>query len=193
MRYGVTCCKFILLPYLNDDNSLHFVHNRYHLKTFHDTATVHYIRSSQMFHFSLVTAPALFLVSKSDPVGAEASNMRVRDCLESKNIHVSSFLLWYSDLNNWTPDTFLTQTTWKCWDRSPHVGHFMKHRDEYIEAVFSHLNSVNLLRHPEKIRAKLWADEGWFKKLFHLIKINLWLEKWFRITMKKPLFGTFSK
>lgn len=67
-----------------------FESNRYHLKTFHDTATVHYIRSSQMFHFSLVTAPALFLVSKTDPVGAESSNMRVRECLESKNIHVSS-------------------------------------------------------------------------------------------------------
>ncbi|XP_063696253.1 transmembrane protein 53-A [Culicoides brevitarsis] len=108
----------------------------YHLKTFHDTATVHYIRSSQMFHYSLVTAPALFLVSKTDPVGAESSNQRVRECLESKNI----------------------QCTWKCWDRSPHVGHFMKHRDEYIESVFAHLNSVNLLKNDknvEKLRAKL--------------------------------------
>lgn len=62
---------------------------RYHLKTFHDTATVHYIRSSQMFHFTLIPAPALFLVSKTDPVGAESSNNRVRECYVSKNIPVS--------------------------------------------------------------------------------------------------------
>jgi len=105
----------------------------YHLKTFHDVATIHYMRSSQLFHFSLVQAPALFLVSKTDPVGAVDSNQRVREALESKGISV----------------------TWKCWDKSPHVGHFTKHREEYIESLFNHLNSANLLRHPEKLRAKL--------------------------------------
>uniref|UniRef100_A0A336L0G7 CSON002474 protein n=1 Tax=Culicoides sonorensis TaxID=179676 RepID=A0A336L0G7_CULSO len=105
----------------------------YHLKTFHDTATVHYLRSSQLFHFTLVTAPALFLVSKTDPVGAESSNRRVADCLESKNIPI----------------------TWKCWDRSPHVGHYRKHPEEYVECLFNHLKSVNLVKNPEKMRAKL--------------------------------------
>lgn len=61
----------------------------YHLKTFHDAATVHYIRSSQMFHSNLVHAPALFLISKTDPIGAEASNQRVRESWESKGIQVN--------------------------------------------------------------------------------------------------------
>lgn len=61
----------------------------YHMKTFHDAATVHYIRSSQMFHFTLVQAPALFFVSKTDPVGAERSNDSVRQDWESKGISVS--------------------------------------------------------------------------------------------------------
>lgn len=34
----------------------------YHLKTFHEAATQHYIRSSQMFHTNYVHAPALFFV-----------------------------------------------------------------------------------------------------------------------------------
>lgn len=61
----------------------------YHMKTFHDAATVHYIRSSQMFHSTMVTAPALFFVSNTDPVGAVASNQRVRENWESKGIQVS--------------------------------------------------------------------------------------------------------
>lgn len=105
----------------------------YHLKTFHDAATVHYIRSSQMFHSTLVNAPALFLVSKTDPIGAVASNQRVRESWESKGI----------------------QVTWKCWDRSPHVGHFRKHPEEYVQLMFNHLQTVNLVRNPEKLRAKL--------------------------------------
>ncbi|CAH2087793.1 unnamed protein product [Euphydryas editha] len=44
------------------------------MKTFHDAATVHYIRSSQLFHTTPCRAPALFLLSASDPVGAERSN-----------------------------------------------------------------------------------------------------------------------
>ena len=43
----------------------------YHMKTFHEAATQHYIRSSQLFHTNYVHAPALFILSKSDPVGAE--------------------------------------------------------------------------------------------------------------------------
>lgn len=105
----------------------------YHLKTFHEAATQHYIRSSQMFHTNFVHAPALFFVSKTDPVGAEKSNRRVADSWISNGIKL----------------------TWKCFDSSPHVMHFMKHRDEYIKVLFSHLASINMVKYPEKIRAKL--------------------------------------
>lgn len=105
----------------------------YHMKTFHETATRHYIRSSQLFHTNIVHAPALFFVSKTDPVGAESSNRRVVDNWISMGIDV----------------------TWKCFDRSPHVGHFMKHRDEYISYLMAHLQKVNMIKYPELLRAKL--------------------------------------
>lgn len=105
----------------------------YHLKTFHEAATQHYIRSSQMFHTNFMRAPALFIVSKTDPVGAESSNRRVADSWISNGVKL----------------------TWKCFDNSPHVMHFMKHREEYTQLVFNHLASLNMIKYPEKIRAKL--------------------------------------
>lgn len=52
-----------------------------------------------MFHTNLCHAPALFIVSKTDPVGAEQSNIRVRDSWISNGVDI----------------------TWKCFDKSPHV------------------------------------------------------------------------
>ena len=105
----------------------------YHMRTFHEAATQHYIRSSQMFHTNFVHAPALFIVSKTDPVGAVPSNRRVADSWIKNGVNV----------------------TWKCFDNSPHVMHFMKHREEYTRWLIGHLASVNMVKHPEKIRAKL--------------------------------------
>lgn len=105
----------------------------YHLRTFHDAATRHYVRSSQLFHTNYCLAPALFFVSKTDPVGAEASNRRVADSWISNGINL----------------------TWKCFDRSPHVGHFLKHREEYMRVLFEHLRSINMVKHSEQLRAKL--------------------------------------
>lgn len=105
----------------------------YHLRTFHEAATQHYVRSSQMFHTNYVHAPALFFVSKTDPVGSELSNRRVADSWISNGINL----------------------TWKSFDRSPHVGHFLKHRDEYLQYLFDHLRSINMVKHPELLRAKL--------------------------------------
>lgn len=105
----------------------------YHLKTFHEAATQHYVRSSQLFHMNSIHTPALFFVSKTDPVGAEASNRRVADSWISNGVNL----------------------TWKCFDRSPHVGHFMKHREEYTATLFEHLRSINLVKQPHQMRAKL--------------------------------------
>lgn len=103
------------------------------MRTFQEAATKHYVRSSQMFHTNFVHAPALFIVSKTDPVGAEASNRRVADSWISNGVNV----------------------TWKCFDRSPHVGHFLKHREAYLESLFAHLRGINMVKHPELLRAKL--------------------------------------
>lgn len=105
----------------------------YHMRTFHEAATQHYIRSSQMYHTNFCRAPALFFLSKTDPVGAEASNRRVADSWIANGINI----------------------TWKCFDRSPHVGHFLKHREEYLQHLFDHLRSINMVKHPELLRAKL--------------------------------------
>lgn len=105
----------------------------YHLKTFDKVATCHYIRSSQLFHSDLVKAPALLLLSKSDPVGAEKSNLRLREDWENLGIKVY----------------------WRCWDKSPHVSHFHYHRKEYIEQLDGFLSDLGLIARQEKLKAKL--------------------------------------
>lgn len=109
----------------------------YHMKAFHEPATSHYIRSSQMFHTNLLRCPALFLCSKTDPVGTELANGRVRDNWEINGV----------------------KCTFKCWDRSPHVGHFQKHPEEYVELVFNHVRQLELTgqkqQQQQPLRAKL--------------------------------------
>ncbi|KAL7738125.1 hypothetical protein ACLKA6_006470 [Drosophila palustris] len=95
----------------------------YHMKTFHNQATIHYMRSSQMFHSTLLKVPALFFVSENDPIGPPSSNHMVRENWERANIKV----------------------TFKCWQRSAHAGHLIKHRDEYLETLFQHLESCGVL------------------------------------------------
>lgn len=105
----------------------------YHMKAFQDAATRHYVRSSQMFHTNACRAPALFLLSKSDPVGAENSNRAVHD--------------------SWVE--MGTKCTWKCWDKSPHVQHYIHHPKEYLAALYSHMDKYGLVSQPEKMRMRL--------------------------------------
>lgn len=105
----------------------------YHMKTFHSAATAHYIRSSQLFHTPLCRAPALFLLSRSDPVGAERSNRSVHDSWRNMAI----------------------KCTWKCWDKSPHVQHYIHHPKEYLSALYAHLDTYGLVSQPEKIQRRM--------------------------------------
>ncbi|KAL3266726.1 hypothetical protein HHI36_010887 [Cryptolaemus montrouzieri] len=106
----------------------------YHLKTFDKVATRHYVRASQMFHTSLITSPALLFLSKTDPIGSFKSNSTVKETWENMGIKVY----------------------WKCWDKSPHVGHFHKHREEYIESLNKFLEDISLIsQSSERVRAKL--------------------------------------
>lgn len=105
----------------------------YHMKTFHEPATSHYIRSSQMFHGNLVRTPALFLVSNRDPVGPPKSNARVRD--------------------NWVRNK--CEVTYKIFEKSQHVGHFQMYPEEYASLLMNHLRAVNLIQEDERVRAKL--------------------------------------
>ncbi|KAL9874423.1 uncharacterized protein LOC119642512 isoform X1 [Glossina fuscipes] len=95
----------------------------YHLKTFHNQATIHYMRSSQMFHSTILKKPALFFVSENDPVGPPSSNKAVCKNWERANIKV----------------------TFQCWQHSAHAAHFVKHRDEYIGLLVKHLEECGVL------------------------------------------------
>ncbi|XP_056631456.1 uncharacterized protein LOC130441692 [Diorhabda sublineata] len=96
----------------------------YHLKKFNKSATVHYVRASQMYHTNIVHAPAQIFISKTDPIGTEESNRRAKDNWENMGIRVN----------------------WKCWDKSPHVGHFRAHPEEYKAELEKFLASLNISR-----------------------------------------------
>lgn len=105
----------------------------YHMKTFDKVATCHYVRASQLFHSDIVKAPALLFLSKTDPVGAEKSNLRLKENWGNSGIKVY----------------------WQCWDKSPHVGHYQRHRTEYIEKLENFLNDVGVISNKNKLHAKL--------------------------------------
>ncbi|KAG7207132.1 hypothetical protein KM043_001006 [Ampulex compressa] len=105
----------------------------YHMRTFYNQSTQYYIRSSQLFHTTLVRSPALFLISKTDPVGTVTNNLRVRDQWDSLGI----------------------KTYVKIFDKSPHVGHFHKYPKEYVAELYAFLSRLGLIRNEEKIRARL--------------------------------------
>ncbi|XP_050299254.1 transmembrane protein 53-B isoform X2 [Anthonomus grandis grandis] len=94
----------------------------YHMKTFDKVATRHYVRSSQMFHTNMCRAPALFLISKTDPIGAVDSNQRVRESWESMGMKVD----------------------WKVFEKSAHVGHFRKYPKEYVAEIHDFLTNINM-------------------------------------------------
>ncbi|XP_063832169.1 uncharacterized protein LOC135081379 [Ostrinia nubilalis] len=107
-------------------------YTKYHLKKFHDAATSHYLRASDLFHKTPCRAPALFLLSRSDPVGAERSNRSVHDSWVNLGV----------------------KCTWHCWERSPHVLHYNKHQQEYLQLLHDHLTARELLANPDKMRAR---------------------------------------
>lgn len=104
------------------------------MKTFHEPATSHYIRASQMFHSTLVKKPALLLLSDSDPIGSVSANKVLRQSWESLGMRCE----------------------WKCWDKSPHVAHFQRYRDDYINILYGFLQSVNMIqREQEAMQARI--------------------------------------
>lgn len=105
----------------------------YHLKTFDELASQHYFRASRAAYDNYITAPVLFFVSKTDLIGDEPSNRRIMEAYESRGCNV----------------------TWKCFDDSPHVGHFFKHREEYLRYLNDFLKLVGLEEDLQILKAKL--------------------------------------
>lgn len=65
------------------------------MKAFDSIATCHYVRASQAFHSNIVKAPALFFLSKTDPIGTETAMAQARSSWEKSGIKVIIALLTY--------------------------------------------------------------------------------------------------
>lgn len=102
----------------------------YHLKTFYKQSTQHYIRSSQLFHSSIVHSPALFFMSKTDPVTGISSILKIKDQRDSLGL-----------------ETYI-----KIFEKSPHVGHFRKYPKEYATELYAFLSKLHLIENEEKIK-----------------------------------------
>lgn len=47
-----------------------------------------------MFHTNLIRAPALLMLSKTDPIGAVSSNTRAKESWENMGMEVSNLVSW---------------------------------------------------------------------------------------------------
>lgn len=117
---------------------------------FHDSVTVHHFRTVDVYRDTLVKAPALFIVSNADRVGTAQTSWRVKGDYESKGIPVSLLK------NNWTITIKIhLQVSWKCFEDSPHIGHFKMYPEEYVSTMFNFLNPLSLFTKPISSKLKL--------------------------------------
>jgi hypothetical protein len=93
-----------------------------HMKVFYKPVTSHFVQAQKLVIGNMLKSPALIIVSKADPIGTVKANEFCRDSWQSRGIDVN----------------------WKCFEASPHVCHFLKYREEYIELLVKHLKSLNL-------------------------------------------------
>ncbi|XP_050355678.1 uncharacterized protein LOC126776872 [Nymphalis io] len=91
----------------------------FYLLAFRSVATRHYERACETYYATPCRAPALFLLSSSDPVGQEDRIRRAHN-------------LWL-DMG--------IQCTLQCWPNSNHVMHYLSHRDEYVALVRAHIRN----------------------------------------------------
>ncbi|GFN76143.1 transmembrane protein 53-like protein [Plakobranchus ocellatus] len=93
-----------------------------YLRLFEKSITSHYINASKAFHRNSLKLPSLMLYSRSDPIGVDRNIENVMKIWKQMGIPVMS----------------------RCWQSSPHVSHFHRHPDEYVEAVLKFLDFVGL-------------------------------------------------
>lgn len=130
------------------------------MAAFKESATKHYLRSSNCYHDSIVDAPALFLCSLDDPVGAVSGIRKVADKWESKGMKVILVVL----VLNYMKITikvwiyliyfFNSKVYLKAWESSPHVSHLHHHPEEYNQEMKTFLEMLGLVSYPEKFLLK---------------------------------------
>lgn len=106
-----------------------------------------------MFHTNLIKAPALLILSKTDPIGAESSNLRAKESWENMGIEVIPF--FYCIIVLVLNFCCCLQVFWKCFENSPHVGHMQKYPQEYMNTVSNFLEHIGVASNVQKIQAKL--------------------------------------
>jgi hypothetical protein len=100
-----------------------------YLSMFKSSVTRHYLKSSASFHKNELRLPSLMLYSRSDPIGVDTNIEQVMKNWKASGIPMMS----------------------RCWESSPHVSHFHRHPDEYVEAVLKFLDSIGLSK-PEAVQ-----------------------------------------
>lgn len=103
-----------------------------YLKVFDKQVTHYYKRSSQIFHENYFKTPSLMLYSTIDKIGISSSIDAVIKNWQRQNIPVMI----------------------KCWDDSPHVGHFLYHQMEYIDYLNKFLEQIQLNQINVKVKEK---------------------------------------
>lgn len=97
--------------------------SNFYLRALHNVSTKHYLKAENIFNEKALVVPALLFFSKTDPIGTEQKSLNIIKALEALNIKV----------------------TQKCFEDSPHVGHFKKYKEEYTTALIEHLKLCNLI------------------------------------------------
>ncbi|XP_041472206.1 transmembrane protein 53-like [Lytechinus variegatus] len=85
-------------------------------------ATQHYARASRLFYNNPVKAPSLFFYSYADPVGCATA---IENCVQHLRTKVGH-------------DNIYT----KSFQKSRHVSHMHKHKEEYLCSLFSFLKEI---------------------------------------------------
>lgn len=93
-----------------------------HLQIFNENVCKVFRTAHQTFRETVVKSPAIFFVSKVDPIGTVTSNLSIKNSWEDAGIKVS----------------------WKVFEDSPHVCHFVQYRDEYTALLDEYLKTFDI-------------------------------------------------
>jgi len=104
------------------------------------SASKHYKAASSMFREPFLKIPALFLISKTDPVSTP-------DMIDNAT-------------KDWNKHN--VQMTIKSWEKSPHVSHYHHHKKEYEDQILKYLQKIKFiptLKSPDASKAVYTKQE----------------------------------
>ncbi|GJQ75069.1 hypothetical protein Trydic_g9683 [Trypoxylus dichotomus] len=105
----------------------------YHLNTFHDAATTHYLKSRSLIYNNPIRTPVLVYASKTDPISSEDTIKSICDYWKENG----------------------TKVYLKMWDDTTHVSHMHKHPFEYLEELSRYLEEIGVITKQIRFQANL--------------------------------------